>query len=285
MGAEPPGHGHGIDESGEGRTARQGEIIALGPPGPGDALGRHAHNLPGQGWRAQPRRIDEEHRAQPHGLGSARLDLDTPRRHAPAQHGGLANQGRPMGLRIAQQAQHIGVAVDDAGGGGEEGADAGERGLQSLRLHRAQQLHILHAIDGGPRADACELLQLRRIGRHDQLAAAPVRQAALAEIFVERPAALHAEAGHEAAMGIIDARVDDLAVAGGCFRAEALGLVEDQHLASGDGERAGDSQPHHARARDDAINLFQAGLPWFRASPSSRRGSRPWPGGSRPGCS
>ena len=166
-----------------------------------------------------------------------------------------------MGLRLAQQTQHIGVTVDDPGGGGEQRAGTGKRGLQRLRLRGGERLKIIHPIGGGPRADAPKLVQLRRICGHDQLAAALVRQATFGQIGIERPAPRHAEAGHEAALRIVNPRMDHLAVAGRGLRAEARGFFEDQHLAPGQRQRAGHGQPHHARARDDAIDLFQVGLP------------------------
>jgi hypothetical protein len=52
-------------------------------------------------------------------------------------------------LRVAAQRQHVGVAVDDAGGRREQGRVAVERGLQRPRRLARQQLQIVDAIGFG----------------------------------------------------------------------------------------------------------------------------------------
>ena len=112
------------------------------------------------------------------------------------------------------------------------------------------------AIGRGARRDAAELPALCLAAGDDQLAAAPVRDAALGAIGVEHLAAGDAEPGLERARRVIDAGMDHLAVARADARAErALGF-EQQHFAALRGEFARHGEADDAGADDGAIDFF-----------------------------
>ena len=113
-----------------------------------------------------------------------------------------------------------------------------------------------------------------RIGRDDQLAAVAVRHALFCAIGVQRASPGDAEARHEAVRRIVDAGVNDLAVARGCFGADALGRVQHDDLASGQRQRACHRQADDAGADHDAVDFVHAYAPsrqvMLAQQPSSR---------------
>jgi hypothetical protein len=66
-------------------------------------------------------------------------------------------------LHVAQQRQHQGVAVDDAGGGRMQGGLALQLRLQGAGLRATQPLQIAHAVGGGARLDGLQFLLLRAL--------------------------------------------------------------------------------------------------------------------------
>ncbi len=126
--------------------------------------------------------------------------------------------------------------------------DAEQLRLHGDRLVGADRHDVVHP--GGERvlADLLQGRELGLVGRHDQLAAAPVVDAPLGAIAVEPFPPLDADLGLEAALGVIEAGVDDLAVArAGPGADQPLGL-QHHHVAAGHGERPRDREAHHARA-------------------------------------
>ena len=67
---------------------------------------------------------------------------------------------RPCGLGLALQGEHVGVAVDDAGLGREQGGGADQIGLQRQCLGTRQHAHALNAVGLGAGLDASELVVL-----------------------------------------------------------------------------------------------------------------------------
>ena len=80
--------------------------------------------------------------------GAVRTDIDDDAVLIDATAGDGAPMGehRAMRLRIAEQRQHIGVAVENAGRGREQGTRASERGLERLRLLARDGRDVVYAI-------------------------------------------------------------------------------------------------------------------------------------------
>jgi hypothetical protein len=176
----------------------------------------------------------------------------------PPDHRGVEGEEGAGVLGLSLQGEHVGVAVDDPGGGGVQRGRAAQRGLHRARLGFRQQAQVGHAVGGGALADPLQPAGLLLRGRDDQLAAIVVRHAAVAAEIVEAALAVDAGARDQAAGGVVDAGMDDLAVAGRGLGADALGGVEHQHLAPGQRQGAGDGEPDHAGADHDRIELLHA---------------------------
>src|SRR5438876_11180347 len=97
---------------------------------------------------------------------------------------------------------------------------------------------------------------LVRVGGDDQLAAAPVRNATLGEETIERAPARHAQLRLERPRGIVDSRVNDLAVARAGARADRALALEHDGFAPAERQGSGDGETHHAGADYDRVNLF-----------------------------
>src|SRR5690606_34247050 len=101
------------------------------------------------------------------------------------------------------------VAVDDAGGRGEQGRGARERRLERKRLPRFEPAHVLDTVAGRRPRDRLELRVLVRAGGDDELPAAAVRDAVFLAVAIEALAPLDAQACLERSRRIVDAGVDD----------------------------------------------------------------------------
>ena len=200
--------------------------------------------------------VDQRPGAHGHRLGAADLDLDAGFRRAALLHRAMEGEHRAVFLGIALQGQHVAVAVDDAGGGRQQRRGAMQVGLQPGRRIAAQELHALDAVGLGAALDRLQQLALLGVGGHDQLAAIAVRHAVLGTIGVELAAALDAGARHQAALGIVDAGVNDLGIARAGLGADAFRRLEHDDLTAGKGKGAGHGEAHHARADHDAIDGF-----------------------------
>ena len=153
---------------------------------------------------------------------------------------------------------------------GDDNAPAVESAGSSDRASEAERkLQVRDAVGRGARGDGRQALRL--VGRRgdDELAAPSERNAAFAAIGVERLAAGDAEARHQAAGGIVDAGVDDFAVARGGLRADRLGRLEHDDLAPGERQRTRDGEADHARAGDHTVQTLQC-LTRRRAAASLR---------------
>ena len=88
-------------------------------------------------------------------------------------------------FRIAPQRQHVGVAVDDAGGRRQQRRIAIQRRLQRAGGFAREQLQIVDAVGFGMRADRLQFFGFLRCRRDDQLAAIAMRDAVVAAILVQ----------------------------------------------------------------------------------------------------
>lgn len=99
-------------------------------------------------------------------------------------------------------------------------------------LSSARLVGAVEPVGGGRLAKRGEARQLRRLRGHDELAAAGVLHPMRVAEVIERPSTGHARPGLERARGVVDARVDHLAVArrgGGACAALALSASTAQH--------------------------------------------------------
>ena len=129
-----------------------------------------------------PGGVDEQTAFERHRRFAAGVELDHCRRRLGAQQRRVKGKGRAGFLGVAAQRQHVGVAVDDAGGRREQRGVAVQRRLQRARGFARERLHVEHAVGLGMGADRLQLLGLLRRGRDDQLAAIAMRDAVIAAI-------------------------------------------------------------------------------------------------------
>ena len=127
-----------------------------------------------------------------------------------------------------------------------------------LRLGAAQQLKIGDAALLGIGADRAQLVELRFLGRHHQLAGARMGDAALAAIGVEPLAPFDAKPRLQAARLVVKAGMDDFRIARAGLGADGVGLLDHQHLASGERQRPGDSETDDTSPGDYAIDCLHA---------------------------
>lgn len=191
--------------------------------------------------RLQAGGIDQHVAAQAHGLVAAELQVEAAFGAHPAGHQRGVEHALGAGvLGIALVGQHQRVAVDDAGGRRHQRRRAAQRRFQPHGVFAGNELQIVHAVGAGALRDAFELRGLLGAGGHDQLAQPLVRNAAFGAIGVQQVLAAHAQAGLEAARGVIDAGVDHFGIARAGAGADGLGGLGHQHLAARLGQGAGD---------------------------------------------
>ena len=111
-------------------------------------------------------------------------------------------------------------------------ADAGELRLQRARRVAADQFQAFDAVDVALLLDLLDLVELRRIGGHDQLAAFAVRHAVRDAEFVQHAPPAHAVASAQGAGGVIHAAMNDLAVARGNAGADGVRRLGHHHLVA-----------------------------------------------------
>jgi hypothetical protein len=221
-------------------------------------FGRHALDARGDRLRTQAGGV--HHRAAHHArlLGAAHVEHDAVRGRARGQHAAVQCERGARAFRIAQVRQHQRVAVDDAGRGRMQRAHARHLGFHLARLGRADEAQVGHAVRRAQLQVVVELGQLGVFHRHDQLADAPVADAALGAIGVQRGLAGHAQPSLERARRVRETRMDHLRVARAGVRADGVLGLEDHHLALGQRERARDREAHHAGADHDAVDPVHA---------------------------
>ena len=162
-----------------------------------------------------------------------------------------------MRLGIAEVREHERVAVDDAGRGRVQRGDAAQLGLERERLLARHPHHVGDAIGVRLPLDFLQLRQLFFVGGDDQLAAAPVRDAVRDAVLVKKPVSLHAARRLEAALRVIDSRMDDFRVARAGVRADRILALQDDDFAARRSQGARHREADHARADDDRLYAFQ----------------------------
>ena len=150
------------------------------------------------------------------------------------------------------------MAVHNAGGRRQQRGVALQRRLQRLCFGAREQAQVVHAIGGSALLDGAQFIHLIGTGRHDELAAALVGDAALGAVVVQHLLALHAQTRFQRAGRVVDAGVDDLAVARAGAGAKGVGGFQHHHFAPLQRQRARHRQAHHAGADDHGVDLLRA---------------------------
>ena len=248
MDAQAPGLGDGIDQARERRLAGKRVVVAFGVVGAMAAAESRRHRR-----RVQASGVDHHVRVKVEAAAAYA------RAAAPAfeiRRLGEERNDAPGGLEVAHQTQHVGMAVDDAGG---FRIDPGQRvhlRFQGKDLAAAQPGQFAGAVDARLSLVVLQHAELRLGRGDDDLADAPMRHVAAGAVLVEQRLAAHACRGLERPRGVVEAGVDDFGVAAGGLRADRVVAFEHQHLAPGFGEGARHREADRAGADHHRVAAF-----------------------------
>ena len=146
----------------------------------------------------------------PHGRGPAGFD-DKPMLNGATGEDWRSERDRgAMGLGVAAERQHEGMAVDDAGRGRQQCTVRDQRGLERARLLAAEPDEIGDAVGLSLGFKRGELVDLSRVHRHQELAASLMRNSELLAECVQHCFAVDAEPRLVEPWRIIDASMDRL---------------------------------------------------------------------------
>ena len=255
-----------IHEPCERCLALKGEVAALA-----ETRGRRrwkALDARGDEGRMQTRRIDHDPRAEFH----LRRRHDVRAAVAPHRgHRGPESDRAAMALEVALQREHPAVAVHDAGRRRQQGRLAAQLGLERDRFLARQPSQVVHAIEGRLGLQRVQAGQLLRRGRDDQLAAAPVRDMALLAMCIEQLLAAHAQARLQRSGRVVQAGVDDLAVARAHPGADRVRAFQHQRFQPAHRQRAPYRQADNPGTDHDSIDSIHAR---DCAEPRPRRAAR-----------
>ena len=140
--------------------------------------------------------------------------------------------------------------------GDSSARSATQRGLERARLLAAQPDEIGDAVGLGLGFERSEFVDLACVRRHQELAASLVRNAELSAKRVQHRFAVDAEPRLVEPRRIIDAGVDDFAVARTDARANSALALDDDHLPPGPSERPRNGKADDPRADDETLNQF-----------------------------
>ncbi len=247
---------HRVDEPRERRLPDERVVVALRVVGRRHVRGREAGERGGDPLRVKPARVHHRPGADAERLVAAGRDLDAVVAHRAAGDRALEGDHRAVRLRVALQREHEGVAVDHPGRGREVGRHATQLRLERARLGGGERPQVGHPVRLGLPTDRVQLRELVLGGGHEQLAAAPVGDAALVAVAVERVLARDAEARLERAGRVVDAGVDDLGVARAGLGADRVGGLQDHYLPAGEREGARHGQADDTGADYDGVQAI-----------------------------
>ena len=133
-----------------------------------------------------------------------------------------------------------------------------QRWLKALGFLGAQKTHIPHTVGMGFLSQAVQCLDLLRVGGHYEFAKAAVCNTAFLCVGIEHVSPLHTQLSFERALRVINARMNDLAVARAGTRANRVVGLQHQPLArmTGRGQHACTrcGQTHHACTNHHTID-------------------------------
>src|ERR1700722_5399716 len=157
-------------------------------------------------------------------------------------------------LGLSEEAEHIGVRVDDAGRGRIERSFASELRLERERTVAAEELQC-DAVGLRCRFDPFEVRELRFRGGDNEFPATSIGNPVLLAEVVEQVATGDAHPGPERAAWVVDARVDYLTVARADSSSEMIRCLEYQNLAASHGECACHGKSNDSRTDHDHIDV------------------------------
>ena len=190
------------------------------------------------------------------GRGAPGFDDEPSLSRAPGEDWRLECDHRAMGLGVAAQRQHERMAVDDAGRGRQQRTLRDQCGLERARLLAAEPREIGDSISLCLGFERSELVNLSRVHRHQELAATLVGNSELLAKRIQHRFALDAEPRLVEPRRIIDAGVDDFAVARTDPRADPGLFFDDDRLPPGPSERPRNGKTNDARADDETFDRF-----------------------------
>ena len=265
--------GDRVDEPADGRLSPQAEVLALrvvypaAAPGRVDAgQSRHRVGVEAGGVHHCPRLYARV---------VAVSEDDTVRissRSDPRGRGVEDDDGAVL-LGGAAVERHQGVGVDDAGGGGEESGRRPHRGLHGGHFIPGEHPQVPDPALLRVLPYRLELFRLAIVRRDHDLARRTPGDGVFGAELPQEAVPLDAEARLHGSGGVIEAGVDDLAVAARCLLAERGVLLDDGDVEAREGELARAGQSDHARSNYQYIESFHICLyPGVTSFPRERGG-------------
>ena len=193
----------------------------------------------------QPGGVNHGAAVELHRIGAADLQADGVILHRARRDRRMEGDGPAGRLQIALVGEHEGMAVHDAGLRRVQGGVDAQRRLHSAHGIAGQQGQV-NAVGCGLRPDRLQAERFRRLAGDDQLADLLYRHAVGRAVLIQRDPPGDAEPGLEAAGGIVDTGMHDLAVARGGDGADPTGRFQHQDVAPGAGQRPGHGEADHA---------------------------------------
>ena len=133
-----------------------------------------------------------------------------------------------------------------------------QRGLERARVLAAEPHEIRDSVGLGLSLKRGELVDLACVRRHQELAASLVRDAELLAKRIQHRFAFDAEPRFDEPRRIVDAGMDDLAVARTHPGPDPAFAFDDDHLPPRAGERARNGETNDAGADDETLNCFHS---------------------------
>jgi hypothetical protein len=141
-----------------------------------------------------------------------------------------------------------------ASGGRQQRLRRDKGGLERARLVAAQSDEIVDAVGLRLRLEGGELARLVLARRHQEVPAAPMPDAIIAAEVIEAGSSVNPESRFAQPGGVIDARVNDLAVARADPDADPVLAFDDDHFAAGARQLAHDGEADDAGADDKTVD-------------------------------
>jgi hypothetical protein len=206
--------------------------------------------------REESARVDDRACEQLDRLVAADAQHDAVARHRRAFDRRAHDERSARAFEVAEVGEHQRMAVDDPGDRREQRGFGIERRLERACLRAAQPAQSFDAVGERARFDRPKRLDLRGARGDDELAAAPVADAVRFAVRIEQPPPRDAQRRLQRAGRVVEAGVDDLAVARARAVADAVGRLDDDRLAPRERERARTGEADGAGADDDGIDAL-----------------------------